>query len=447
MASVIVVTSHAVAWEVYEHTQRLSDTLTLSTLVALPVALVAAILLGMQWRLTQSSAAGWLGLLLGAVVVHGFGTALARVPAGADSASARITAVDLAVGVGLLITVLTAARGTWPRLGGPALVVALPAVGLVALQWPDAARFAPLVVLVCGAATAIVVRRQLTPPWLGRRAAVALVALSTARAVVELSSHWAEVMILALALGLLGSLLLCDTALVLLLAALREEATMLRGLHDRLESSVSAHRGDQERLHEISGTVAGIASATQLIERRDAVTPEIRHRMEDMLAAETARLVRLLAHTRDDGHEATVAIDLDTLIGRLVAGQEACGRRVRWSPSGLCVRGRPDEVTEVLHILLENAAVHAPGCVATVEVRRCGRTVEVSVTDSGPGVPAAVVAGLFDWGARGPDSPGHGIGLHVAHRLSDANGGHLRHVPSPAGATFVVDLELDVAAS
>jgi len=70
--------------------------------------------------------------------------------------------------------------------------------------------------------------------------------------------------------------------------------------------------------------------------------------------------------------------------------------------------------------------------------------VEIRVSDSGPGVPRAVAAHMFEWGARGPDSTGQGIGLNVAQRLITEQDGYLRVVNRPrGGSTFIVGLPAD----
>ena len=112
--------------------------------------------------------------------------------------------------------------------------------------------------------------------------------------------------------------------------------------------------------------------------------------------------------------------------------------------TGCSAAGRTDDISEVVNILLNNAAAHAPGATAKIEVRRVEGSVEIAVSDSGPGVPSAVSDHMFEWGARGPTSTGQGIGLNVAQRLMSEQGGYLRVVTHPLrAATFVVGLPAD----
>ena len=117
---------------------------------------------------------------------------------------------------------------------------------------------------------------------------------------------------------------------------------------------------------------------------------------------------------------------------------------MEWESNGLKAAGRTDDVAEVINILLNNAAAHAPGAIARIEVRRVEGHIEIAVSDSGPGVPTAVSDRMFEWGARGPESTGQGIGLNVAQRLMNEQDGYLRVVNRPrGGSTFVVGLPVD----
>ena len=62
--------------------------------------------------------------------------------------------------------------------------------------------------------------------------------------------------------------------------------------------------------------------------------------------------------------------------------------------------------------------------------------------DDGPGVPDDLRGSLFAWGARGPTSPGQGIGLQLAKRLMVEQAGNLTLESDgrPGGATFVLSI-------
>ncbi len=133
-------------------------------------------------------------------------------------------------------------------------------------------------------------------------------------------------------------------------------------------------------------------------------------------------------------------VDLDEVLRPLVVAQQAVGRTVRWAPSGLRVLGDPDDMAEALNILLDNARKHAPGATTTVSVTRDGRDVRVVVADDGPGIAPEVGDRIFEWGARGADSAGQGLGLHLAQQRLQESGSTLHLAPGTSGATFVARL-------
>jgi signal transduction histidine kinase len=74
-------------------------------------------------------------------------------------------------------------------------------------------------------------------------------------------------------------------------------------------------------------------------------------------------------------------------------------------------------------------------------VRRNEETVDITVTDFGRGIPEEQKSKIFDWGKRGTDSTGEGIGLNVAQRLMAEDGGSLRLADSEGGGSrFVISL-------
>jgi signal transduction histidine kinase len=117
------------------------------------------------------------------------------------------------------------------------------------------------------------------------------------------------------------------------------------------------------------------------------------------------------------------------------------GRTIYWKPSGQVVEGRSDDVVEVLNILLNNAARHAPESPGAVTTELDGETVRILVSDWGPGVAPELRDRIFEVDVRGPHSPGEGIGLALARRLMEEQRGFVDLVETDdRGATFVVGL-------
>jgi two-component system sensor histidine kinase KdpD len=97
------------------------------------------------------------------------------------------------------------------------------------------------------------------------------------------------------------------------------------------------------------------------------------------------------------------------------------------------------EIDQVLTNLVENALKYTrPGTPICIAARRRGADIEVSVTDSGPGVPPRHLARLFDKFYRGESGTtagfrpqGMGLGLAICKGLIEAHGGRIaaRNVP------------------
>ena len=103
-------------------------------------------------------------------------------------------------------------------------------------------------------------------------------------------------------------------------------------------------------------------------------------------------------------------------------------------PDGIEVLADARRLELIVASLVENALNHGapPVHVETWEERD---GVDLVVTDSGPGVPAAAVPTLFT-------RPGSGIGLFLARGLAEAMGGRVAYEPGPGGrgSTFRVHM-------
>jgi signal transduction histidine kinase len=210
-------------------------------------------------------------------------------------------------------------------------------------------------------------------------------------------------------------------------------------------SAEATVRRDAERFHELRSTVAGIGTTYRLLrDRRDRIPDTARTMLESLCETELARLERLLV---DTSPIATEVLDISTVVDPLVEAFRFRGHQVAREGVRAFAVGRPDDVAEIVNHLLENAVRHAPGRAVMVRVCASPTEVTVSVADHGPGVGADVSPHLFERGAKAPESPGEGIGLHISRRLAREMGGDLRldDGPSRPGATFTLSLPTAVA--
>jgi len=115
---------------------------------------------------------------------------------------------------------------------------------------------------------------------------------------------------------------------------------------------------------------------------------------------------------------------------------------------GAMIAGRFDfgHTLRIVVNLLENAAKYSPARapIAIGAERRDGE-IRISVSDRGPGVPISARDRIFEpfYRAPGatPDVRGAGLGLSIARRLAEAQGGALAiHERQGGGSTFVLSL-------
>lgn len=146
----------------------------------------------------------------------------------------------------------------------------------------------------------------------------------------------------------------------------------------------------------------------------------------------------LLALARDT-HGAVDAIDVGVLL-REVCGQWAAqfdkqGRRLRVvvDPQTPHALASGAAVRQVLAVLLDNALLHGTGTVE-MTARDAGDAVGIEVSDEGAGITLSD-SELFT--RRSPTATGHGLGLALARRLAEAEGGHLR-LARPAPPQFAL---------
>ena len=402
--------------------------------------LSAGAFLYIYWRITANDTAGWLALLLSFAAVPGLALG-AFALAGQDVAaqSGWLFAFRVAVLGGMLAIVLSSRsvslRGDPMAIGLLAGLVFAGVRHLVLVQapaLPTPPGFSVFPVAVLGglaiALAVAVYRLDELPRWLRARIALGVLLLvvgSTLGGLVGLPT------------GVVGAVLLAGTTAAVLHQAIDEEKREVDDLHVRLQAFETGLRKDRARLHEINATVAGIASAQRLM--ADGLTSDRSEALASMMRAEVERLQRLVG---DRGPTRRRSVDLDEVIGQIVLSHLARGRLVIWEPSGVRALGRADEIAEVVNVLLENAAVH--GGPDAVSVRAThdpdGPGVTVVVSDQGPGVPAQLRDRVFDWGVSRPDSPGQGIGLHVAADIARQLDGRLELVSTPTGATFALHL-------
>lgn len=93
-----------------------------------------------------------------------------------------------------------------------------------------------------------------------------------------------------------------------------------------------------------------------------------------------------------------------------------------------------DEVMlrQVINNVLDNAIKYSSAGTIIVSSQKVGRLIEVGVADSGPGLSAREIKGIFkkfERGSQSRDGNGFGLGLYIAQLIMKAHGGSIGAEP------------------
>lgn len=414
--------------------------------------LVASLMLHLHWRMTRTPSTAWLCAGTALVSLQGLTISIIDRSSIPDLAS-YLTVANVALA--LLLLLLASCP---PSVRGPAwrdpLGVGLILGTLVAachiavlhggLDWslpPGLEVPSAIVLLGSGATLALSLpRRSDLPSWAQVRfqAAIVITFCWQALAIQDRSFPLDKGLLLVLGMvsGLAVAVLTSTTSIALLRLGIRDQQRLVSAVWERLDDLEQRTRTDRERMHEVMGSIAGIASATELMSSSYVLTPEERPELERMVTHEVARLQRVL---HDDQPARPFPVALDEVLQPLVVGHRAQGNDVRWSPDDRWVSVVPDALAQAVSVLLANAARHAPGSPVEIRVSDEPGWVMIRVSDGGPGVASAVADTMFDWGVRSAASAGSGIGLHLARRMLEDGSGRLTYDPTHRpGASFVI---------
>jgi signal transduction histidine kinase len=209
--------------------------------------------------------------------------------------------------------------------------------------------------------------------------------------------------------------------------------------------------------HQLRTPLAGLRLRLEAaLERSDSeLRPAIHASLHEADRLEQT-IEELLALARDVRGGAVQPIDLVTLLAEIDQDWRACLARDGRDLQLVCEPGTPGPlasaaaVRQVLRVLLDNANRHGAGTV-TVTIRESTDAVAIDVSDGGPGIQLTERE-LF---ARRVDpTDGHGIGLALARRLVEAEGGRLQLTQAASPVTFTLLLpaalqpsQVDVAAA
>lgn len=244
-----------------------------------------------------------------------------------------------------------------------------------------------------------------------------------------------------------------------LAAAFNRRQERLKEERARREAA-EAHRQDLVHMivHDMKGPLSVFKSGTPVLRERAAESGDPRLvKLTAMLAEGSSRLLRMtegildVARVEDpDAPLELKPLDLAALAARRVDAVAESGKAKRVSvelepgPASSACRGDEDLLGRVLDNLLLNALEHTPkGGKVRVRLGAAGKRLRLEVQDTGPGVPPADRARIFDKFRKGREaSAGAGLGLAFCRLAVERHGGTIVALDAPEGSGALFRIEL-----
>ncbi|MFC2969666.1 sensor histidine kinase [Acidimangrovimonas pyrenivorans] len=224
-----------------------------------------------------------------------------------------------------------------------------------------------------------------------------------------------------------------------------EFPTEVRPLAAEVDALIEAREEDIRRARARAADLAhGLKTPLQALygeagRLREAGQEEEAQAVEGIADAMHRHVDRELARARIAARGFAASCAVGPVIERVVSviRRTPEGARLDWStdaPESCAVRLDPDDLTEALGALIENAARHAEGTVRISARAAADETVTLAIRDDGPGIPPERIEGLMARGARlDTSAPGSGLGLSIASEIAEAAGGRLVLAPLARG--------------
>jgi signal transduction histidine kinase len=204
--------------------------------------------------------------------------------------------------------------------------------------------------------------------------------------------------------------------------------------------------------HEVANPLATVQSTLQVLQSQSRIPPAGLQNALANLASNVGRVLaitrRLNAFSRVDD-ESPVCFNVDFAIDEALAffRQDRWGANVqierRADPEGI-VLGYPGRLQQVFFNIFMNAAqaMQGRGAISAVTRLVAERSVEVTITDTGPGIAPENLPRVFEaFFSTKAAGEGTGLGLAICYEIVHEHGGEIRveNAP-PRGASFIISL-------
>ncbi len=239
-------------------------------------------------------------------------------------------------------------------------------------------------------------------------------------------------------------------------------ARSFNSMADQVEAAQRSQRDFVANVsHELKTPLTSIQGFSQAILDGTAQAPATVDRAAGVIHEEAERMRRmvddLLILARFDAGQMEMARErvgigqlLRGCVERLTPQAERAGVAVELDVSGgLFVLGDADQLGQVFNNLLDNALTHTPsgGRVAVAARGSAERTLEVTMTDTGAGIPSDELPRIFERFYRADKARqrtgGAGLGLAIAQEIVAAHGGTITAESVVGlGSRFIVQLPI-----
>jgi two-component system OmpR family sensor kinase len=224
----------------------------------------------------------------------------------------------------------------------------------------------------------------------------------------------------------------------------------------RAASEARLRRFAADASHELRTPLAAIRGYAELARRHPGPVPaDIEHAL-GRVESESVRMsllvdeLLLLAQLDAGRPLAREPVDLTRLALDATSDTQVAASDHRWllelPDEPVMVLGDEHRLHQVLANLMSNAAKHTPpGTTVTVALAPALGTVQLSVSDDGPGIPPDLQSTLFERFVRADSSRSRaagstGLGLAIVDAVTAAHGGSVNLTSEPGRTRFVITL-------
>jgi signal transduction histidine kinase len=225
-----------------------------------------------------------------------------------------------------------------------------------------------------------------------------------------------------------------------------------------VDDTLRSHRDFMaETAHDLRSPLLALRTNLDLLDR-EADAAE-RQRSLDEARFQVDRMATLISDLMLLGERETFLlanpepVNLARVVRKAVVEAQRHAGRDRVSlraPGTVMVLGSELRLSQIVANLVDNALKHTPRSAAVDVTLECqADQVRLTVADAGPGIPAEHLPRIFERGYRVKpgETSGHGLGLAIVERLTEAHGGRVEAASNPdGGSTFTVSLPVSDSA-